>query len=111
MVDLTFPAKTTTTIPTVVNPLPPGTRVVRESNTLQPHLSYRHTGEVLAVDSPEAWVDTIAFYSTPLTQENVTAHVLSCQLDGLLLDRVPVRWSFGKIYFETASTLVKEPPQ
>jgi hypothetical protein len=60
---------------------------------------------VLAVDDPEAWHGTIAFPSGTPTPEAVRKYVEWCLSQGLLKVTVPVRWEFGRVYFERAESL------
>jgi len=61
-------------------------------------------GVVLALDDVEAWTNTLAFDGKP-SQEDVTAHVRQCLAQGLLRNKVPVKWEFGKVYWERPETL------
>lgn len=62
-------------------------------------------GTVLAIDDPRAWEGSIAFPDRKPKQADVTAHVAWCHKQGLLLDKVPVLWDFGKVYWEKAASL------
>jgi hypothetical protein len=71
-------------------------------------LGLEHTGEVLAVDDPRAWTDTLAFPGRTPTADEVKAHVEQLHIRPLVYDgRVPVLWSFGKVYWETADNLAE----
>jgi hypothetical protein len=62
-------------------------------------------GTVLAIDDPKAWAGSIAFPTRRPRQADVTAHVRQCQEQGLLGDKIPVLWDFGKVYWERPSVL------
>jgi hypothetical protein len=60
-----------------------------------------HVGRVLRVDDPRAWAGTLAFPESNPDPERVRAHVSWCRATGLLSDgKVPVLWSFGKVYWD-----------
>ena len=74
--------------------------------------SYRpsHTGLVLAADDPRAWAGTMAFPDTsldaPPAAEDVTAHLAKHSALGTPLGgKVPVLWSFGRVYWEALDAL------
>jgi hypothetical protein len=70
-----------------------------------------HRGTVLCLDDPAAWSNTVAFpYQSP-NQEKCTQHVEECISNGLLLDRVPVLWTWANgnhtwVAWELASELI-----
>ena len=64
------------------------------------------TGVVLAQDDPRAWAGTIAFPEASPDPEAVSRHVNRLREEGLLQDRVPVLWSFGKVHWERPEVLV-----
>lgn len=71
--------------------------------------SYRkeHTGIVLAQNNLEAWRGTLAFPRDELlNQEAVDRHVEWCRNDIFGFDKVPVLWSFGRIYWESPDNLI-----
>lgn len=87
---------------------PPGTTVFapyRDPSNLQPWIHGRHKGTILAVDDPKAWAGSLAFPKERPNRAKVHAHVVRCLEQGLLQGKVPVRWSFGKIYWETLESL------
>lgn len=91
-------------------PIAPGTAV-----TMTMRAEKGHTGIVLAANSIEAWTGTQAFnYGTP-TQEQVDAQMkLLAEMDERQSLRgyepfapsVPVRWSFGRVYWERVADLL-----
>ena len=73
-------------------------------------------GELLSACDPRVWKDTIAF-PTPDSEdstflpdvEKVREHVVKCVCQGLLLNEVPVLWTFSgykKIHWERVSSVV-----
>ncbi len=69
----------------------------------------KHTGEVLALNDPEAWTGTIAFFGPPdyiPSLSLVTAHVCRClrTIPGFA-NEVPVKWDFGRVYWERIEAL------
>jgi hypothetical protein len=67
-----------------------------------------HQGVILKQNDIRAWTSTIAFTGTP-TQAAVDAHVGRLHQEGLLLDEVPVLWSFWteeRVYWTGVRTLV-----
>lgn len=62
-------------------------------------------GTLLAIDDPSAWAGSLAFPMAQPEQLDVSAHVRNCLLRGLLQDKVPVRWDFGKVLWERADSL------
>lgn len=57
-------------------------------------------GVVLEQTDPRAWAGTTAFpdeYPNPLA---IACHVARCESQGLLDDRIPVFWDFGRVWWE-----------
>ena len=65
-----------------------------------------HTGEILSIRDPRAWAGSLAFPVEFPDPEKVDAWVKECLTQGYLRDRVPVLWSFGKIYWENITSLI-----
>jgi len=63
---------------------------------------FGHTGTVLALNDPDAWEDSLAFHRKRPPLSEVTAHVVACiRRDPRSFENsVPVRWSFGRVYWE-----------
>jgi hypothetical protein len=70
-------------------------------------VSYRegHVGRVLAFNDPRAWVDTVAFLNSTPTQETVNEELKKEPVSG---KHIPVRWNFGRVYWEPAEALIGE---
>lgn len=62
-------------------------------------------GTLLALDDVEAWTGTLAFGVGVPEQLEVSAHVRDCLARGLLQNKVPVRWDFGKVLWERPENL------
>lgn len=86
----------------------PGTRITAA------YRDYHHQGTVLAVDDPDAWRNTLAFPTDTPDPADVTTHVRRCQdrerhliATGRVTrrDSLPVRWDFGRVYWEHADNL------
>lgn len=60
-----------------------------------------HAGTVLAQDDPRAWAGTLEFPEAMPDHGRVSAHVASCRLRGILSERTPVAWDFGRVYWES----------
>lgn len=70
---------------------------------------WNHTGVVLALDDVRAWTGTLAFFGPDgyvPPAEQVTAHVEEClrTVPGFAR-KVPVLWSFGRVYWERLEAL------
>lgn len=69
----------------------------------------QHCGVVLPLDAPSAWAGSIAFPNSDAQNlpdpGRVKAHVEWCLSRGLLRGRLPIAWSFGKIYWEGTDAL------
>lgn len=92
---------------------PPGMRIFapyRDPSELQPWVHGRHQGTVLAIDDPKAWSGSLAFPGQRPNKVKVSAYVQGCLAQGLLQGKVPVRWSFGKIHWETLDSLLPWTP-
>jgi hypothetical protein len=63
------------------------------------------TGTLLAIDDVEAWAGSLAFPEAEPEQLEVSAHVRWCLGQGLLQNKVPVKWGFGKVMWERPETL------
>lgn len=63
------------------------------------------TGVVLPLDAPEAWAGSVAFPEAKPAPLSVSEHVARCLRAGLLRDKVPVRWDFGKVLWENPGAL------
>jgi hypothetical protein len=60
-----------------------------------------HQGVLLAAHDPRAWQGSLAFPGNDLPDvETVKAHVAKCTASGLLDDKQPVLWDFGKVYWD-----------
>lgn len=64
-----------------------------------------HQGTLLALDDPRAWAGTLAFSSETPDAAAVRTHVAWCRSQGLLSDRQPVLWDFGRAYWENTASL------
>lgn len=73
----------------------------------QPWLDAHHTGVVLSVADPRAWVGSIAFPFGSIPDHDEVENYVRGHWD-VLKDKVPVYWSFGKIYWEPVGSLVTE---
>lgn len=81
-------------------PFEPGTRV-KCAYRKNDGTGYEHVGTVLAVNDPRVWTGSIAFGDRTPTQEEVDGHVAWCHSQNLLADaKQPVKWDFGKIYWD-----------
>lgn len=58
------------------------------------------SGIVLDPIDPRAWAGSIAFPVDRPSPLAVACHVAWCETEGLLDDRIPVLWEFGKVYWE-----------
>lgn len=68
---------------------------------------FGHTGRILALDDPAAWSGTLAFFGPEYPDPaRVTAHVARClaEIQGFA-SKVPVSWSFGRVYWERLDAL------
>lgn len=69
-----------------------------------------HQGVVISRTDVRAWAGTIAFGPRTPSQTEVTLHVQRLQAQGLLLDDVPVLWSFfgteERVYWTSPKDLV-----
>lgn len=57
-------------------------------------------GLALALDDPRAWAQTLAFPGKHPDPDAVRAHVAACRAQGLLADKQPVLWEFGRVEWE-----------
>jgi hypothetical protein len=62
-------------------------------------------GTLLAQDDPRAWAHTLRFPGREPSAAEASAWVAELHQDGLLSDRVPVLWDFGRIYWESIQAL------
>lgn len=72
---------------------------------------FGHVGTVLSLDDPAAWRGTLAFSGVdPLLPDTVSAHVHKClrTIPGFSR-KVPVAWSFGRVYWESLEALYPLP--
>lgn len=76
-----------------IAPMAPGSRVT---------CRYRgdHVGTVLAIDDPQVWAGSLAFPEVNPDPGSVREHVSRCLSRGLLLDKIPVLWDFGRVYWD-----------
>lgn len=91
-----------------MNTVEPGTKITApyRNNPEPSWMAHRHTGVVLAMNDPRAWSGSLAFCTREPTQEAVDAHIAKVQSLGMGLgDKVPVLWSFGKVYWERVESL------
>lgn len=91
-----------------LNKVEPGARVRAAYGRLDRGTGVEHTGEVLATDDPRAWEGTIAFSEGLPTVDQVRAHLAKSHIGKFLeSDRIPVLWSFGKVYWEKTADLMR----
>jgi len=63
-------------------------------------------GVILDVADPRAWTDTLAFPGRAPGADEVAAHLKDCRERGLTFaGTVPVRWCFGRVYWEHTANL------
>jgi hypothetical protein len=55
-------------------------------------------GEVLAVNDPEAWANTLAFSGRTPSQAEVDAHLAKLKAEGVEITDTPVHWAFGVMW-------------
>ena len=83
-----------------------GSTVIATYGRKSPDRASEWTGIVLPSDSPEAWRGSLAFGEDETSAERIRAHIASCEARGIpMTDRVPVRWEFGRVYWEKPADL------
>lgn len=85
----------------------------RDCPPQQPWLHRDHRGTVIARDDPRAWAGTIAFPGPGApTQKAVREHLAKLDAMGVsVMDKIPVAWDFGKVYWESAEALYAAPAE
>jgi len=86
----------------------PGTEVRGVPPRLPPG-GKEHLGTVLEPTDPRAWANTLAFPDRTPSREEVVAHVSQPHIKAFM-SSVPVLWTFGKVYWESPTSIAPTKP-